>query len=58
MTYLDFIALTRTLPCLAERGKSIVIGEPSQPLTEVIPYLATLPGVISYNPGTLTLTFR
>lgn len=58
MTYLDFITLTKTLPCLAEPGKMIVIGEPSQPLAGVIPYLATLPGVISYNPGTLTLTFR
>jgi ArsR family metal-binding transcriptional regulator len=36
----------------------IVIGKPSRNLTEVIPYLATLPSVIGYNPGTLTLTFR
>jgi ArsR family metal-binding transcriptional regulator len=58
MTYLDFIALAKTLPCLAEPGKMIVVGEPSQPLAGVIPYLAALPGVISYNPRTLTLTFR
>jgi ArsR family metal-binding transcriptional regulator len=56
--YLDSIALTRTLPCLAEPGKIIVIGKPNRPLNEVLPYLATLPGVIAYNPTTGTLTFR
>jgi ArsR family metal-binding transcriptional regulator len=58
MNYLDSIALTKTLPCLAEPGRIIVIGKPSRPLDEVIPYLATLPGVIAYNPETRTLTFR
>lgn len=58
MTYLDSITLTKTVPCLAEPGKIIVIGRPSAPLSEVIPYLATLPGVIAYNPATCTLTFR
>jgi ArsR family metal-binding transcriptional regulator len=56
--YLDSIALTRTLPCLAYPGRIIVIGKPSRTLEEVLPYLATLPGVIAYNPETLTLTFR
>ena len=56
--FIDSITLTRTLPCLAEPGKIIVIGKPNRPLDEVIPYLATLPGVIAYNPTTLTLTFR
>jgi ArsR family metal-binding transcriptional regulator len=56
--YLDSIALNKTLPCLAEPGKMIVIGKPSQSLAEVIPYLATLPGIIAYNPETLTLIFR
>ncbi len=58
MTYLQAIALTKTLPCLAEPGKLIVTGKPNRPLSEVIPYLATLPGIIAYNPATLTLTFR
>ena len=58
MTYLNAIALTKTLPCLAEPGKMIVIGKPGKPLSDVIPYLATLPGIIAYNPETLTLTFR
>lgn len=56
--HLESIALTRTLPCLAEPGKIIVIGIPSHSLAEVIPYLAALPGVLAYNPETRTLTFR
>jgi ArsR family metal-binding transcriptional regulator len=55
---LNTITLTRTLPCLADPGKIIVIGKPDSSLAEVIPFLATLPGVISYNPNTFTLTFR
>ena len=58
MNYLAYITLTKTLPCLAEPGKIIVIGRPDRSLDEVIPYLATLPGIIAYNPETLTLTFR
>jgi ArsR family metal-binding transcriptional regulator len=58
MSYLVSITLTKTLPCLAEPGKIIVIGSPDRALDEVIPYLATLPGVIAFNPDTLTLTFR
>lgn len=56
--FLDSITLTKTLPCLAEPGKIIVIGKPNRSLDEVIPYLATLPGVIAYNPDMHTLTFR
>ncbi len=58
MMYLDAIALTRTLPCLAEPGKIIVIGKPSRSLAEVLPYLATLPSSIAYSPTAHTLTFR
>ncbi len=58
MSYLSAISLEKTLPCLAEPGKIIVIGKPDRSLNEVIPYLATLPSIISYNPNTLTLTFR
>jgi ArsR family metal-binding transcriptional regulator len=58
MTYLSSIALKRLLPCLAEPGKKIVIGIPDRSLDAVIPYLATLPGIIAYNPAALTLTFR
>jgi ArsR family metal-binding transcriptional regulator len=56
--YLESITLTKILPCLAEPGKIIVIGEPSRRLDEVLPYLATLPNVIAYNPETCTLTLR
>jgi len=58
MSYLASIALTKTLPCLAEPGKIIVIGKPNRLLNDVIPYLATLPGVIAYNPESCMLTFR
>jgi len=56
--FLESIALTHTQPCLAEPGKIIVIGKPNRTLEPVIPYLAALPGVISYNPETCVLTFR
>ena len=56
--YLESITLVKILPCLAEPGKIIVIGEPSRKLDDVLPYLATLPNVISYNPETCTLTLR
>lgn len=58
MMYLDSISLTKTTPCLAEPGKIIVTGRPSRRLDEVIPYLASLPSVISYNPGAGAVTFR
>ncbi len=56
--YLETIFLTRTIPCLAEPGKIQVVGTPSRSLAEVIPYLATLPSIITYNPETPSLTFR
>ncbi len=56
--YLSAISLIRTLPCLADPGKIIVIGKPSRSLDEVLPYLATLPSIIAYNPEARTLTFR
>jgi ArsR family metal-binding transcriptional regulator len=57
MSYLESISLIKTLPCLAEPGK-IIIGKPSFALNDVLPYLATLPGVIAWNPEAGTLTFR
>jgi len=56
--FLSSIALVQTLPCLAEAGKIIVIGKPSSPLDEVLPYLAALPDIIAYNPNAKSLTFR
>ena len=56
--YLSSISLLRTLPCLAEPGRIIAIGRPDRPLQDVLPYLATLPGIIAWNPDGPTLTFR
>jgi ArsR family metal-binding transcriptional regulator len=56
--YLESITLVKILPCLADPGKIIVIGDPSRKLDDVLPYLATLPNVISYNPESCTLTLR
>lgn len=58
MTCIDAITLTQVIPCLAEPGKVIVVGRPSASLHEVIPYLATLPGIIAFNPKACALTFR
>lgn len=58
MRFLEAIELTHVTPCLAEPGKVIVTGKPSRSLDEVLPYLASLPNVIGFNPETLTLTFR
>ena len=51
--FLDAITLVNTLPCLAEPGRIIVIGNPVNHWANVIPYLATLPDVIVYNPQDL-----
>ena len=56
--YIESITLTKTLPCLAEPGKIIVVGAPSHSLEDVLPYMATLPSIIAYNPSTHVLTFR
>jgi ArsR family metal-binding transcriptional regulator len=58
VAFLESIGLEKTLPCLAEPGKIIVVGKPSQDLAEVLPYLATLPSVIAYNPQPPSLTLR
>lgn len=58
MTFLTAIALEKTLPCLAEPGKIIVVGRPSRSLEAVLPFLATLPNVIAFNPNAQALTLR
>jgi ArsR family metal-binding transcriptional regulator len=53
------IRLIRTLPCLADPGKIIVIGESDALLDGVLPLLnAILPNVISYNPFAGIMTLR
>jgi ArsR family metal-binding transcriptional regulator len=58
MAFLESISLEKTLPCLAEPGKIIVVGTPSRDLARVIPYLATLPNTVAYNPQPASLTLR
>lgn len=53
------ISLIRTLPCLADPGKIIVIGETNAPLDGVLPLLnAILPNVVSYHPFNGVMTLR
>jgi len=58
MPFVECIRLEKTLPCLAEPGKLIVIGRPSRTLDGLLPLVAAVaPNVIAFNPvgGTLTL---
>jgi ArsR family metal-binding transcriptional regulator len=53
------ISLIRTLPCLADPGKIIVIGESDATLDAALPLLnAILPNVISYHPFAGIMTLR
>jgi ArsR family metal-binding transcriptional regulator/predicted Fe-Mo cluster-binding NifX family protein len=53
------ITLIRTLPCLADPGKIIVIGETDAALDGVLPLLnAILPNVVSYHPFSGVMTLR
>ena len=56
--FLASITLIHTLPCLADPGRIIAVGRPSHSLEEVLPYLATLPNVVAYNPMASVLTLR
>lgn len=59
MSFLENIMLIKTLPCLADPGKCIVVGHPSRTLDGVLPLVAAVaPNVISFNPATGTLTLR
>jgi ArsR family metal-binding transcriptional regulator len=53
------LTLIRTLPCLADPGKIIVIGETDAAIDGVLPLLnAILPNVISYHPFAGIMTLR
>jgi hypothetical protein len=56
--YLDSTSLAHTLPCLTEPGEIIGADKPDRTLDLALPYMATLPGVIAYNPAACTLIFR
>jgi ArsR family metal-binding transcriptional regulator len=59
MPFIDSIRLHKTLPCLAEPGKLIVIGNPARSLDGLLPLVAAVaPNVISFNPVAGTLTLR
>lgn len=59
MAFVEAIRLHKTLPCLAESGKLIVIGTPSRSLDGLLPLVAAVaPHVISFNPVAGTLTLR
>ncbi len=59
MSFLYAVVLTKTLPCLADAEKCIVIGRPSRYLDGVLPLVAAVaPNVLSFNPATGTLTLR
>jgi ArsR family metal-binding transcriptional regulator len=53
------ISLVRSLPCLADPGKIIVIGETDVTIDGVLPLLnAILPNVVSYHPFSGVMTLR
>jgi ArsR family metal-binding transcriptional regulator len=57
--FLASLALAKTLPCLAEPGRIIVIATPTPTLDEVLPLIAAIsPSVIAFNPRTPSLTLR
>lgn len=57
--FVDAISLIRTLPCLADPGKIIVIGETDAAIDGVLPLLnAILPNVVSYDPFSGVMTLR
>jgi hypothetical protein len=59
MRLLTSLALVKMLPCLADPGKIIVVGEADAALDGVLPLLnAILPNVVSYNPFAGVMTLR
>jgi ArsR family metal-binding transcriptional regulator len=59
MAFVEAVQLIKTLPCLAEPGKLIVIGRPSRSIDGLLPLVAAVaPNVIAFNPAAGTLTLR
>ncbi len=59
MAFVESIQLVKTLPCLADVSKLIVVGEPSRTLDGLLPLVAAVaPNVIAFNPVAGTLTLR
>lgn len=59
MAFVESVQLVKTLPCLADPGKLIVIAQPSRSIDGVLPLVASVaPNVIAFNPMVGTLTLR
>ncbi len=58
MAFLASIEFERTRPCLANPERMIIVGRPSRELTPVLPYLAGLPNLLSWNPSLPSVTLR
>jgi ArsR family metal-binding transcriptional regulator len=59
MAFVESVQLVKTLPCLAEPSKLIVIGRPTRLIDGVLPLVAAVaPNVIAFNPAASTLTLR
>lgn len=59
MAFIESVYLVKTLPCLAEPGKLIIIGRPSRNIDGILPLVAAVaPGVVSFNPAAGYLTLR
>ena len=59
MAFVESVYLVKTLPCLAEPGKLIIIGRPSRNIDGILPLVAAVaPGVITFNPDGGILTLR
>jgi len=59
MAFVESIQLVKTLPCLADAGKLIVVGQPSRTLDGLLPLVAGVaPNLIAFNPANGTLTLR
>jgi ArsR family metal-binding transcriptional regulator len=56
---IESIQLIKTVPCLAEPGKIIVIGRPSRTIDGILPLVAAVaPSVVAFNPVAGQLTLR
>jgi ArsR family metal-binding transcriptional regulator len=59
VAFLDGLTLIRTVPCLAEPGKIVVVARTTRTLDGVLPLIAAVaPNIISFNPEAGTLTLR
>lgn len=57
--FLQQLVFVMSLPCLAEPGKLVIVGRPSRPLADILPYVnAVLPNVMAYQPTAATMTLR